>query len=235
MMPIIRIIINSLLLLALLATADIITTAGERDHRITPDFLVVGYLPEWRYEGANYKTLCKHLTHLLLFSLEPTPNGGITALDRLPGDDVMEEIHAAAKNQGDNTKIMVCFGGNRRSGGFSKMVQSPKARSLFVANVVELCEKHGLAGVDYNWEYPGYTFGRGYQSHEMVDADYQGLAQLVEETRDAFQRSNREDLDTITLAYYPDTMQERLLMKHGIANHVDLMHSMSYDQSASID
>jgi GH18 family chitinase len=208
-----------LLLLLLIVT----TVVGDLE------FAVVGYLPEWRYEGANYDTLSRHLTHLLLFSLEPTNTGGIAALDRIPGDDVMEEIKVSAKKFG--TKILICFGGNGRSGGFSSMVRSKKARGLFVESLVLLCEQHGFAGVDYNWEYPGYAFGRGYQSDKEVDAEYRGLARLIEETRVAFQRSGQAELDTITIAYYPDTRQEVFLRNYGIADDVDLMHSMSYDQS----
>ena len=102
-------------------------------------FAVVGYLPEWRLEGANYATLSRYLTHLLLFSLEPTPDGGITALDRFPGADVMNEIHAAkAAAGGDAAQVLVCFGGNGRSDGFSAMSRTPAARRRFVTALVEL-------------------------------------------------------------------------------------------------
>ena len=123
---------------------------------LSSSFAVVGYLPEWRYEGANFETLSSSLTHLLLFSLEPTPDGGITALDRLPGPDVMAEIKAATDATPDAAQVLICFGGNGRSNGFSKMSRSKAARKRFVAALVELCEKWELGGVDYNWEYPGY-------------------------------------------------------------------------------
>ena len=38
-------------------------------------FNVVGYMPEWRHEGADFDRLCQHLTHLIFFSLEMTPKG----------------------------------------------------------------------------------------------------------------------------------------------------------------
>ena len=38
-------------------------------------FNIVGYMPEWRHEGADFERLCKHLTHLIFFSLEMTPKG----------------------------------------------------------------------------------------------------------------------------------------------------------------
>ena len=48
------------------------------------DFTVAAYLPEWRYEGANWDVICEHVSHLILFSCEMDPSGKITALDRLP-------------------------------------------------------------------------------------------------------------------------------------------------------
>ncbi len=122
-------------------------------HAKNDTFTVVAYLPEWRYEGANFDTICEHTTHLILFSVEPTARGDISGMDRMPRAEIMKEARAAAKRHG--TKLMICFGGNGRSGGFSAMTRNAKARARFVANVVSLCRKHSLHGVDYNWEYPG--------------------------------------------------------------------------------
>ena len=47
--------------LALLATVVVGTP---------PPFQVAAYLPEWRYEGANWVTICETVTHLFLFSIE---------------------------------------------------------------------------------------------------------------------------------------------------------------------
>ena len=41
------------------------------------DFAVLAYLPEWRYEGANWDTICQHVSHLILFSLEIAPSGAL--------------------------------------------------------------------------------------------------------------------------------------------------------------
>ena len=52
-----------------------------------------------------------------------------------------------------------------------------------------------------------YAFGRGYLSEAEVSQDYKGLHLLLEETHLAFAPSGR----VITMAYYPDGRQERLL------------------------
>lgn len=40
------------------------------------DFSLVGYLPEWRHEGADFDRLSSHLSHLILFSAEVLIWGG---------------------------------------------------------------------------------------------------------------------------------------------------------------
>lgn len=40
-------------------------------------FAVLAYLPEWRYEGANWDTICQHVSHLIVFSLEVAPSGAL--------------------------------------------------------------------------------------------------------------------------------------------------------------
>mgnify|MGYP006162824519 FL=1 len=204
------------------------TLPGHRPYDLY-DVAVVGYLPEWRYEGANYDVIAAHVTHLLFFSLEVLPDGGIGATDRLPRDDILSEAHAAADRHG--TELLICFGGNARSAGFSPMVRNEAARRRFVANVVALVERLGLHGVDYNWEYPGYEMGRGYLPQREIDADYAGLLALFRETRAAFDAQRRAL--TITAAYYPDGKQEALFNALGALEHVDLLHMMSYDQGGA--
>jgi len=182
---------------------------------------VVAYLPEWRYEGANWETISEHVTHLLLFSLEMAANGAIEAHDRIPRRELMEEARNASQRHG--TELLLCFGGNGRSNGFSPMVRSKKTLKRFLKSLGRLMDELGLDGVDYNWEYPGYQFGRGYLSDDEVQADYKGLARLVRGTKKYFPTK------TVTLAYYPDGRQEELLKQYGVDQVVDLMHMMSYD------
>ena len=188
--------------------------------------VAVGYMPEWRHEGADFDRLCSHLTHLIFFSLEMTPRGDIIALDRLPRPELMAEARAAASKH--KTKLLVCFGGNGRSGGFSVMVRNDNNRKLFLQNLVKLLDQYGLDGVDYNWEYPGYRMGRGYLDEKEIMKDYEGLAKLIKETKSLFAATGR----FVSMAYYPDTRQERLMRLFGLDEEVDLMFSMSYDQGA---
>jgi len=193
--------------------------------RLLACFNVVGYMPEWRHEGADFDRLCQHLTHLIFFSLEMTPKGEIVAMDRIPRTELLAEARAAATKH--KTKLLLCFGGNGRSGGFSVMVRNEKNRRQFLVNLMNLLDEYEFDGVDYNWEYPGYRMGRGYLEEKEIYKDYEGLATLVKETKLVFKESGR----VVSVAYYPDTRQEQFFKLFGIDEHVDLMYAMSYDQS----
>lgn len=185
------------------------------------DFSVVAYLPEWRYEGANWDRITEHVSHLVLFSLEMTSDGKITAKDRIPRAELLEEARAAAAK--NNAYLIICFGGNGRSAGFSGMVRRPKKRKKFVKALKALIEEYGFHGVDYNWEYPGYEMGKGYLSEEEVKEDYTGFFELLKETRAALGDKQ------ITMAYYPDNKQEQVIKQLNFMQYVDLFHMMTYD------
>jgi len=85
-----------------------------------------------------------------------------------------------------------------------------------------------LDGVDYNWEYPGYRFGRGYLPEEEIEADYKGLSRLIRETKEFFAAQGSPKV--VTMAYYPDGRQEQLVKQYKVDRYADLLHMMSYDQ-----
>ena len=89
-------------------------------------FAVVGYLPEWRYGGANFELLFETLTHLAFFSAEPSASGALLGLDRLPDAETLAAAKAAAARTG--TKLLLCLGGNGRSAGFAAATSTPAAR-----------------------------------------------------------------------------------------------------------
>jgi chitinase len=188
-------------------------------------FSVVAYLPEWRYEGANFETICQHVSHLIFFSLEPSldGSGGITGMNRFPGTHVLRAAKDAAKRHG--CKLLICFGGNGRSSGFSATTRNSGSLKTFIGRVAELLKQYDLDGVDINWEYPGYSFGSGYGDAKLVDQDYNGLIELMIGLRELIGKEK-----VITMAYYPDSRQERILVAKQAPLYIDLFHMMTYDQ-----
>lgn len=189
-----------------------------------PPLVVAGYLPEWRYEGANWVDIAAAVNQLILFSLEVQPSGRLAAKDRLPRPELLAEARAATRAAG--SKLIICIGGNGRSAGFSRAVSKKDSRALFVEQLVALCEQHDLDGVDLNWEYPGYDFKTGYASDAVLERDYKGLRDVVKKLHAALAPAGR----IVTLAYYPDKKQEALIMQHDLHRYVANMHMMAYDQ-----
>uniref|UniRef100_A0A7S1NSM8 GH18 domain-containing protein n=1 Tax=Eutreptiella gymnastica TaxID=73025 RepID=A0A7S1NSM8_9EUGL len=180
------------------------------------DFAVVGYLPEYtagypNWDKVDFEEQCAHLTHLIIFSIEIAPSGDLQALDRVPPKSALAKISTASKDHG--TKVQICFGGYGRTQGYPQMAIVKKRRRRFITQLVALCEEHGWHGVDYNWEYP------------QNEKEWQGLAKLIDETRSAFDAAGHKDW-VISMAYYPDGRQERLIGKF---KAVDYFHSMAYD------
>jgi chitinase len=190
-------------------------------------FSIFGYLPEWRYSGANFDFMYSHLTHLALFSVEPDPKGtgDIIGLDRLPSGEAFEDVRLAAARH--SKYLLICFGGNGRSAGFSSLT-NPTIRAKFITNVVDLVTRYGAQGVDYNWEYPGFNFESGYTNDlKKLRTDWDTLRDLIIETKKAF----GDPRGIVTVAYYPDGKQEKEMKTRQLDKHADLLHAMTYDQS----
>ena len=109
-----------------LLLTGVLGVAGPASASAHRQLAVVAYLPEWRHEGADWGRICRHVSHLLLFSCEVTAAGDIVARDRMPRRELMEEARRAADRHG--TRLMLCLGGNGRSAGFMGMVRSQKNR-----------------------------------------------------------------------------------------------------------
>lgn len=99
-------------------------------------------------------------------------------MDRFPSDIVLKDAQTASLARQGAMKLMICFGGNGRSTHFASVTASVKKRANFVENVAKLVAEKHLDGVDINWEYPGFQFGRGY-IEENVEREWEGLRLLM--------------------------------------------------------
>jgi GH18 family chitinase len=109
---------------------------------------LVGYLPvraTTQLEAGMYPGL----TDLILFSAEPRADGSLdaTRLDKTPWDKV-----AAVRASG--VRVHICLGGWGRSQHFAVVTGNLGLRRRFVEETATFCSKHGLDGVDLDWEHP---------------------------------------------------------------------------------
>ena len=183
------------------------------------DFKVVGYLPEYRVGAVDWNATCAGVTHVLFFSLEPTSDGALGALDRFPDAETLRRARDACDAYG--TKLMVSVGGAGRSRHFAAATHSDATRRKLARAIAAFCDVHRLHGVDINWEYP------------RDEMQWLSAFKLARATRRAFDAHSARGAErkNIFLAFHPDGVSERLLAHPTARAHVDLMHCMAYDNT----
>ena len=131
-----------LLLLALVGAAT-------ADENFRGEFRVVGYLPDYR--AAEYGLeAARGVTDLLVFSAEPTPEGGIDLrrLERAP----WERLREFKTRQ--RVRLILSLGGWGRSNHFGSVATSEEKRRKFAEAAVRVCLERRLDGIDLDWEHP---------------------------------------------------------------------------------
>jgi chitinase len=124
------------------------STGGGRGASRPAGFRVVGYLPSWRQpEGVRYRELT-HVNYAFAF---PEPDG---RLQPLPRPERLAAVVSEARAHG--VKVALSVGGwhDGDDSAFEVLAADPAARSRFVGALGELVDRHGLDGVDLDWEYP---------------------------------------------------------------------------------
>ena len=132
----------------LLAVTHFLPRIGVTDEPRAP-FRIVGYLPDYRFPAFNAEHAAD-LTDLILFSAEPTADGGIDMSKFRP--DVLPRFREFKTKQ--QIRLILCVGGWGRSSPFPTIVSSDDLRSRFVANAVEVCLQNRFDGIDLDWEHP---------------------------------------------------------------------------------
>ena len=183
------------------------------------DFKVVGYLPEYRVGAVDWNATCAGVTHVLFFSLEPTSDGALGALDRFPDAETLRRARDACDAYG--TKLIVSVGGAGRSRRFAAATRSDATRRKLARAIAAFCDAHRLHGVDINWEYP------------RDETQWLSVFKLARATRRAFDALGARGAEkkTVFLAFHPDGVSERFLAHPMAHQHVDLMHCMAYDNT----
>jgi chitinase len=112
-------------------------------------FRVVGYLPDYRGDQFNPEAAAM-LTDLIVFSAQPTADGGIdmSRLKRMP----WEKLRATAEKQ--KLRLLLAVGGWKRSEAFPAIVASEEKRNAFAEAAVKICQTEKLNGIDLDWEHP---------------------------------------------------------------------------------
>ena len=171
---------------------------------------VVGYYPHWVLDNLqptdiDYSVIT-HINHAFAW---PDEVGNILHYDDMISQSITSTVH-------DNgAKILLSLGGWGNSWGFASSVASPEARSIFIDNIISVCENHNYDGIDIDWEHPsGVT-----QKHNLSD--------FIAELRQAFDDLHPEWL--ITMAVPVSNWSGQHYDFNSLVQNVSFFNAMTYD------
>lgn len=120
-------------------------------------------------------------------------NGALVFRD-IASDSANLQALVALKRKHPAFKVMVSVGGWNWSNQFSNVANDPATRAAFIASSVALLRRHGIDGVDIDWEYPGGA-GVPCTAGQVCDrpADKQNFITLARELRAALDTAGKAD------------------------------------------
>ncbi|XP_015180357.1 PREDICTED: chitinase-3-like protein 2 [Polistes dominula] len=127
------------------------------------------------------------------------------------------------KNFNPNLKVMISIGGGNDDGmnsEFSNMIKNHTNRKQFIRSVLNVTMKLNLDGLDLDWEFPTWSSGKEIEKIHF--------AQLIEELRKEFDRSNRKLILSVAVGA-PQAIIDQCYIVPNMAEHVDFINLMSYD------
>lgn len=138
------------LLLALYLVAALAANADEER-----EFIISGYWPEFR-TWYDINATAVHMTDLMLHSVNPTADGGISDCCIEEKNYVMAQQARSYKKEmtGKDLRIWIAVGGWGRSKQFDSIVYDGAAKKRLLLELKEMCEKYDIGGVDFDWQEP---------------------------------------------------------------------------------
>ncbi len=167
----------------------------------TPNFAIVGYLPEYRALNPAWG---RYVTDIVYFSASLRADGELDAT-RLDAQ-TLAALRAMRDSYG--TRIFIAIGGWERSQNFAAVATDPALRARAAQAIIAYCLENGLDGVDFDWEFPDNA------------AERAGYVALLGEVHQAFAPHNLRV--SVALAAWQDLGDD-------LYAAVDRIHVMAYD------
>ncbi|KAJ8495473.1 hypothetical protein ONZ45_g12843 [Pleurotus djamor] len=154
--------------------------------KLTPYIAAASYAG-WHSEGPRAfpldKVPWKKYTVMKYAYAVPTHDGSLDISRSNPS--ILPDFARKAKENG--VIPLISIGGRDGSRFFSNAVNSTENRAKFVKTLVNFVKKYGLAGVDFDWEYPGKEWacsGRSPRNNtDCSDSDSRNFVNLLQELR----------------------------------------------------
>ena len=123
---------------------------------------VVGYYPQWvqsEFPANNIDlSVVTHVNHAFAW---PNQNGDILFYNNMLDPSINQAIH----NQG--RKILLSLGGWGNDVGFATVAASAELRTIFIENLINICETYNYDGVDLDGD------------KEIIFGDYNGFLHVM--------------------------------------------------------
>jgi hypothetical protein len=148
-------------------------------------------------------------TDVILFSVEPAPDGTIAHQDRLPPDELKK---ARAARDAHGVRLAACVGGAGRSSHFG-LVKNPALRKRFGRALLAFAEVEQLDSLDIDWE------------GQVGEEEDEALAKLLGGIRKAAKKTLPQL--TVSVTVHPGDYYAKSFK---VASFV---HLMSYDSCAA--
>jgi len=130
------------------------------------------------------------------------------------------------REQNPNLQLLISVGGWGWSGGFSDMALTPESRAVFIESAADFLVKHGLDGLDLDWEYPGLPGNNNIHRPE----DKENFTALLRECRvalDELGAGEKHYLLTIAAASFQAFLDNTEM--DVVAEYLDFINIMTYD------
>lgn len=200
------------------------------------DVFVHGWYPSWAVYGDDrYRpedvSFDKHGS-LSAFSVRPNKAGKVVHGDEL-ADPKMLSSFATLKREGGPaaaTPVHLTVGGWGSSRYFSNAALTGESRELFASSAVSTMRRHGLDGIDVDWEYPTGDSGRDNVEREE---DVDNVVLLLEALREHLDAASDEDGRDYALTYAAPYQRERIraLRTEEMDRYIDYWFVMAFEMA----
>ncbi|KAH9253517.1 hypothetical protein BASA81_008564 [Batrachochytrium salamandrivorans] len=109
---------------------------------------VFGFLPDYRFDSADFEFMASRVTHLCLFGSEADPMTGKVVV-RLPSAEHLRLLQTKSR-----LKLFLGLGGAGRSDFFTQICSSRVKLARFKLDLEQKAGEGTFAGVELNWMFP---------------------------------------------------------------------------------
>jgi chitinase len=199
-------------------------SANNRQAPAKTEYRLVAYVAGWEKPTP---IAAEKLT-AINYAFAHIGSDGRALLDQVGVANGLAGLHAL-RMRSPQLKILVSVGG-WGADGFSDAASTEASRTIFAQSVDELLVKHGLDGIDLDWEYPGLP-GPGIRHRDEDKRNFTLLLQTLRQHLDLLgaKRSRPTDSHYLLTAALADGEFTKFIELDRIHPYLDWIDLMTYD------